>query len=238
MFVHAGRKDVPAAIASDPTAVGAASGTRYAIRLTHVRNGPTSIGTTVLGDVQAGEAVSGIWVLGHDGVTKWLRITRSDGSAGFLWGSNLAPVPPSRAASNVLGDFAAYPAPLYSGPLAGPNFRISPASFWRFRTVIREGARRGVNFAGHYSIITIGCGTDCNTTTLVDDQSGAISSFPLGGEDYYDLTLTYRADSLLVLAHWQENQQTSPSCVREDFLLVGTAFNALHQQRQPGACPL
>jgi len=218
--------------------IGATSGTQYATRLTHIRNGPTSLGTVVLGDIQAGEAVSGIWVMGHDGVTKWLRITRPDGSAGFLWGSNLSPAAPSRALSNIIGDFAAYPVPVYSGALASPDFESSSASFRRFRTVIREGASRGVNFAGHYSVITIGCGTDCSSTLVVDDQSGAIFGFPLGGEDYYGLNLTYRADSLLIVAQWQDNQTSSPSCVQEDFLLAGTTFNVLHQRRSPGACPL
>lgn len=214
------------------------SGTQYATRLTHIRNGPTSLGTVVVGDVQAGESFSGVWVLGRDGATKWLRFKRPDGSIGFLWGNNLSPTPPSRAVSNALGDFAAYPATVYTGGLVSPDFRNSPATYRRFRTVIREGAARGINFGGHYSLITIGCGTDCSSTTMVDDQSGAIFDFPLGGESYYALKLTYRPDSLLVLAQWQDNQTSSPACVQEDFLLVGTSFNALHQRRQQGACPV
>lgn len=83
---------------SGTTQVGSASsGTLYATRLTHIRNAPTSIGTVVIGDVQASEAVSGIWVLGPDGVTRWLRIRRSDGSYGFVWGNNLSPLPSSQA---------------------------------------------------------------------------------------------------------------------------------------------
>ena len=66
------------------------SGTLYATRFTHIRNGPTSIGTVVLGDLQTGQAVSGTWVLGHDGVTRWLRIQQADGSYGFVWGNNLS----------------------------------------------------------------------------------------------------------------------------------------------------
>jgi hypothetical protein len=217
--------------------IGTASGRQYATRLTHIRNGPTSIGTTIVSDVQAGESVSGTWVLGRDGATKWLRFVRPDGSIGFLWGNNLSPAPPSRAVSSRIGDFSAYPAPLYTGGLASPDFRNSPASFRRFRTVIREGVARGINFGGHYSIITIGCGTDCSSTIVVDDQSGAIFDFPLGGEVYYALNLAYRPDSLLIVAQWQDNLTSSPACVREDLLLVGTSFNVLHQQRLSGSCP-
>src|ERR1700741_4305088 len=50
VLTHAAHKDVPVAAASGRTAAGTASGTKYATRLTHVRNGPTSIGTTILGD--------------------------------------------------------------------------------------------------------------------------------------------------------------------------------------------
>jgi hypothetical protein len=237
-FFRAGNSVSPDTTRPGPSVIGAASGTQYANRLTHIRNGPTSIGTVVLSDVQAGEAVSGVWVMGHDGVTKWLRITRRDGSAGFLCSSNLSPVAPSRPLSSTIGDFAAYPVPVYSGAPASPDFVNSSASFRRFRTVIREGASRGVNFAGHYSVITIGCGTDCSSTLVVDDRSGAIFGFPLGGEDYYGLNLTYRADSLLIVAQWQDNQISPPDCVQEDFLLAGTTFNVLHQRRSPGACPL
>jgi Double zinc ribbon len=70
---------------------GESSGTLYATRFTHIRNAPTSIGTIVIGDVRGGEAVSGTWVLGRDGATRWLRIQRPDGSYGFIWGENLSP---------------------------------------------------------------------------------------------------------------------------------------------------
>jgi hypothetical protein len=238
LFWHG--KGTPATQAAQEHGIaGSPSGTQYAIRLTHVRNGPTSIGTNVLEDVQAGEAVSGIWVIGHDGVTNWLRITRPDGSAGFLWGSNLSPVPPSRPAPGAsFGEFAAYPVSIYSGAAASPDFRNAPASFRRFRTVIRQGAAAGVNFAGHYAIITFGCGTDCSNSVVVDEQSGSIFDFPLGGEAYYNLALQYRLDSQLLVAQWQVDPMTAPICVREEFLLVGTAFNALRKMQQPGTCPL
>ena len=44
----------------------------------------------------------------------------------------------------------------------------------RFRTVLREGARRGPNFAGHFTIVTWGCGSSCQMTAVVDARTGHV----------------------------------------------------------------
>jgi hypothetical protein len=246
----------------DQNKIEVPSGTQYATRLAHIRNAPTSIGTIIVGDVLGGQAVSGAWVLGRDGVTRWLRIKRDDGTYGFIWGNNLSPIPPaqsgtispdqpsSQAASTFssnatpeqstsprFSEFESYPAPPYGGILTRPDFRNAPKSYSRFRTVISQGASQGANFAGHYAVITIGCGTDCSSTTVVDVQSGKIFDFPLGGEEYYNLALSYRPDSRLMIAHWQENEATNPTCIEGEFVLVRTSFRPTHRQQQPGPCP-
>ncbi|MBW8735266.1 MAG: hypothetical protein JF571_13375 [Asticcacaulis sp.] len=43
-----------------------------------------------------------------------------------------------------------------------------------FRTRIREGAKRGPNFAGHYTLIHIGCGADCQMSVVVDALTGKV----------------------------------------------------------------
>jgi hypothetical protein len=256
LLVRAADSVVPAAVGTNNSAE-TTSGTLYATRLAHVRNAPTSIGTAILGDVQRGDALNGSWVVGRDGVTKWLKIARTDGSFGFVWGNNLSAVTPvqpdalspgaapttatgngpEQPASTPPVGFEAYSVSMYTGAFASPDFRNSPAEFWKFRTVIREGAARGINFAGHYALITIGCGTDCSTTMLVDVTSGIIFDFPLGGENYYNLALDYRPYSRLLIAHWQENEPANPVCVEEELVLVGTSFNPLQKQQQPGTCP-
>ncbi|MDR3523468.1 MAG: hypothetical protein P4L66_05140 [Acetobacteraceae bacterium] len=45
----------------------------------------------------------------------------------------------------------------------------------RFRTVLSEGAKRGPNFAGHYTIVGWGCGTSCLNLALVDAKSGKVN---------------------------------------------------------------
>lgn len=42
-----------------------------------------------------------------------------------------------------------------------------------FRTRIREQLQEeGINFAGHYTIAVMGCGTGCSTVAIVDARNG------------------------------------------------------------------
>ncbi|MFZ5867293.1 MAG: hypothetical protein ACOYXY_15520 [Thermodesulfobacteriota bacterium] len=43
-----------------------------------------------------------------------------------------------------------------------------------YRTRLREGAAKGPNFAGHYTVVRWGCGTDCIEFAIVDVISGAV----------------------------------------------------------------
>lgn len=49
-----------------------------------------------------------------------------------------------------------------------------------FRTAIREGAKKGANFAGHYAIAAWGCGSGCASMAVVDLESGAVYEGPFG----------------------------------------------------------
>jgi hypothetical protein len=44
----------------------------------------------------------------------------------------------------------------------------------RFRTKLNEGSRIGPNFAGHYTVVTIGCGTSCQENWIIDARTGKI----------------------------------------------------------------
>jgi hypothetical protein len=72
-----------------------------------------------------------------------------------------------------------------------------------FRTRIREGAARGSNFAGHYTIAEWGCGSSCVSIAVIDELTGTVYPgpfrtlgfpqwvhFPDVAEDYYN-PLTY-----------------------------------------------
>jgi hypothetical protein len=55
-----------------------------------------------------------------------------------------------------------------------PTTPIITKEFRGFRTRIREGAKSGVEFAGHYTIPRWGCGTECNGFVVVDSISGKV----------------------------------------------------------------
>lgn len=43
-----------------------------------------------------------------------------------------------------------------------------------YRTMLRQGASKGPNFAGHYSVVGWGCGTSCTQFAVVDLKSGKV----------------------------------------------------------------
>jgi|SRR5215470_7005670 len=85
--------------------------------------------------------------------------------------------------------------PAFSGKPAQVDFRGNAAAY-RFRTVIREGAREGPNFADHYTLVTWGCGAGCQSHAIIDARTGAVHMLPI--------TTSYgvgvRRDSRLLIA--------------------------------------
>src|SRR5256885_2849960 len=62
-----------------------------------------------------------------------------------------------------------------------------------FRTQLRDGiVREGVNFAGHYSIITWGCGSDCRIVAIVDGRTGDVYFAPFTVSTGADFRVTSR----------------------------------------------
>ena len=43
-----------------------------------------------------------------------------------------------------------------------------------FRTNLRNAAKEGVNFAGHYVLTTWGCGTNCSQSAIIDARNGRV----------------------------------------------------------------
>jgi hypothetical protein len=78
-----------------------------------------------------------------------------------------------------------------------------------FRTNLRNAAKEGVNFAGHYILTTWGCGTNCTQSAIIDARNGRVFFPPIlegAGFGFCELPddaeqLVTRADSrLLVLS--------------------------------------
>lgn len=103
----------------------------------------------------------------------------------------------------------------FSGKTKLPDFRGRDRPFNSFRTRIRDGMREGPNFAGHYSVVEIGCGTGCLFAIVGDNNTGKPANFPRGGEDNPSMQLHFELGSRLLAAQWLD--YNANKCVVEFF---------------------
>jgi hypothetical protein len=77
--------------------------------------------------------------------------------------------------------FQDYSVAVYKGKRAPVNLNSAEGA-GTFRTRLREGASKGVNFAGRYTLVAWGCGTSCLMAGIIDAKTGTVY-FPkeLGG---------------------------------------------------------
>ena len=89
------------------------------------------------------------------------------------------------------------------------------ANLWRTR--LREGAEDGPNFAGHFTIVTWGCGTDCIAIAIVDARNGhvympkvlrSLSAVNIHDAIVDDDVLRFKRDSRLIVAIGMPNEDT------------------------------
>lgn len=167
------------------------SGVLYAVRLTHIRNAPTSIGTVVVGEIEAGRAISGTWVLGRDGLTRWLRIQLQNGNYGFVWGKNLSSAPvnsgPATSSITLMRDQSINvstgqinPGPAADFVLTGdrPNQTDAEEKTMNLRSL--NGGPNAADSARSAVMTTAEPGYQgCSTAPFSDDVVG-VSAMPLG----------------------------------------------------------
>jgi hypothetical protein len=125
-----------------------------------------------------------------------------------------APSATADCAANLLADgpkFRDYPAaPAILSRPAKPDV-YADAQSKVFRTRLREGAAAGPNFAGHYTVVSFGCGAGCQTFAIVDAQDGRVFwprrvktlEVDLANSCFSDPDveiLRYRPDSRLIIA--------------------------------------
>jgi uncharacterized protein len=127
--------------------------------------------------------------------------------------------------------FADYPAhTVLSGGPKMPDFGGRDATYRTFRTRIGAAAAAGANFAGHFALVEVGCGTSCLTAFVVDLQTGQVGSFPHGGEAQYAMELAYGRDSRLLKARWVETVG-GRVCVEQDMLAEGLTWRVIGERR-------
>ncbi len=84
----------------------------------------------------------------------------------------LASLPAALGQKSTPPQFKNYSADVYAGKPAPLNLR-SHRLARMYRTSIREQLQEeGINFAGHYTIVVMGCGTGCSITAIVDARNG------------------------------------------------------------------
>ena len=93
-------------------------------------------------------------------------------------------------------DFENYKVTVYQGKLADPDFTTNPDAKM-FTTRITEGCKDGINFAGHYTLIYWGCGTECQYGVVVNRKTGRIY-------DGYQTSMgaKYQKDSKLIIKNY------------------------------------
>lgn len=110
---------------------------------------------------------------------------------------------------------------IYRGKPASPVF---PKHFG-YPTKVREAASKGPNFAGHYTIVIWGCGSDCESFAVVDAISGQLYyPLPFGALDVSPLGeadggayggIGYRLDSSLFIADGCPENTTQKGTIYE-----------------------
>ncbi len=88
----------------------------------------------------------------------------------------------------------------YTGTPAPVNLNSDPGAR-RFRTVLRNGAKQGPNFAGHYTVVMWGCGSSCQSIAIVDAKTGAVYMTGLTAE----ASAKYQTNSKLLIVNPPEN---------------------------------
>jgi hypothetical protein len=103
-------------------------------------------------------------------------------------------------------------AQIYTGRAAMPVFTTKEER--EFRTQIRRQAAKGPNFAGQYTVVLWGCGTECNRFVIVDARTGRIF-FHAQREDAAS-AVYYKLDNRLIVTD-NSCPDTEPNNCRRSF---------------------
>lgn len=89
---------------------------------------------------------------------------------------------------------------VYNGAIAEPNL-VSNQGAVKFQGLLNEATDGQVNFAGHYIIVELSCGSDCQQHAIMDAMTGKILT--VGLESNYGLK--YDIKSALLVVNPKEN---------------------------------
>ena len=105
-----------------------------------------------------------------------------------------------------------------------------------FRTMIRSGGESGPNFAGHYTVVEWGCGTECFQAAIVDAKTGRIYKPPTFDKNsaysFESSWLHFRRDSNLMIACVDCRRWADRECAQRYFVWEGDHFTEISRQPQ------
>jgi hypothetical protein len=99
-------------------------------------------------------------------------------------------------AAGALPGFAQYAVSDYFQGMPAPMDLASHPDAARFADRLSPELDQGPNFAGHYRLVSWGCGTHCTASLIVDLRSGAVHDGVVA-----ELGLLFRADSALLIVN-------------------------------------
>jgi hypothetical protein len=132
-------------------------------------------------------------------------------------------------------DFTDYPATVYRGPLRFPREVEWPDANWKV------DAAGKINFAGHFTHVTISCGIACTSDWIVDRENGRMIRVPAGPAGIEVASIDTRADSNLMKISWVSSRNdgsgdTVPPCFIQFYIWTGYTLSPL-ANRVEGKCP-
>jgi hypothetical protein len=106
-----------------------------------------------------------------------------------------------------------------------------------FKTALSEGAKNGPNLAGHFTVISWGCGTSCQSSAIVNAKDGTIVAFGIPST----VGLGYSKESRLLIVNPKERvlaeQNLLPEGLETDYYeLKGDALVYLNSEQKEEVC--
>jgi hypothetical protein len=118
---------------------------------------------------------------------------------------------------------------MYRGRLA-PLDVNSHSDARTYRTAIDKGLKEGINFAGKYTVVTMGCGTSCQTHYVVDRETGKVLD-----NIQSSVGAKFSADSRLFIINAPDSTvdyKECQNCEPEPYIFEYNQFRKLPKGRQ------
>ena len=112
-------------------------------------------------------------------------------------------------------DFRHYPASeIYTGVPVPVALRTDPKAK-QFRTRLTAGSKHGPNFAGIYTVVEWGCGTNCQQVAAVNARTGRVTDWLTT-----ELGSNYQIDSILFIKNPDTEECSALEWCKTEYYLV------------------